>query len=254
MANVLRRSIDRATSDDKQPHAAARRTQAHAIRPSPDLFQWAGVVAPSRVSVAPFSPQKLVKIARGIWHVSMPAKHSVLAERYFASCGLTLPADIADCIRFHASLRNGDTRAPGLVLLLRDLFDDAPCGIVRVYLNDAGNVVGRRALGRVYDSAVKLDADENSTAGLTVCVGIKQAVTARAQGHRPMFALAGTNAIADFPLIPAVEALTVIAGPDDGPAVAEVTSRWRNAGREVRIVSTNNKPPPRDIEPHGGDP
>ena len=231
------RTISRPSPERKQP-TAARRPLIIAARPSTDLFAWAGVSAPRRDIVTPFNPQRLVKLARGIWHVSMPAQHSVLAERWAALHGITLPADISDAVRFHANLRNGDARSPGLVLLLRDLFDDAPCGIVRIYLDDAGNVIGRRTLGRVYNAAIKLDADENVCAGLHVAAGIEIAIAAMHAGIRPIWALTSTSALASFPILSGVESLTIITGPDDEPAVAEVAIRWRAAGCEV-----NARPP-----------
>ncbi len=56
-------------------------------------------------------------------------------------------------------------------------------------------------------------------------------LAAMAQGYRPMWALTGANALADFPVLGGVEVLTVIGG--DARAVEEVSARWRGAGREV---------------------
>ena len=229
------RTINRPAPTRKRPVQTAARRDIRKPEPhhSADLFAWANVPAPRRNVVAPFNPRKLVKLALGIWRVSMDPRHSVLAEKWAASHAITLPDDVSDAVRFHASLRHGDARSPGLVLLLRDLHRDEPTGVLRAYLDDAGNVIGRRALGRTFNAAIKLTDDADVAAGLHIASGIEIALAAMAAGCRPMWALTGANALASFPVLSGVESLTVLAGPDDVQAVAEVAARWRAAGREV---------------------
>jgi hypothetical protein len=64
-------------------------------------------------------------------------------------------------------------------------------------------------------------------------------LAAMAQGYRPMWAVVGANALAEFPVLDGVEALTVIGG--DARAVEEVSMRWCDAGREV--VCAAPRPP-----------
>ena len=64
------------------------------------------------------------------------------------------PTSCARLDRRYLNVATGDRRTPDLVWLLRDIFTDEPCSVLRVYLNDDGEVIGRRTLGRVYNSAV----------------------------------------------------------------------------------------------------
>lgn len=218
---------------------ARRKLHKHQPRPSPDLFAWAGVFTPRRNIAPPFDPRKSVKFALGIWHASIDARHAVLCERWCTSQNLNLPDDIdGDVLRFHPRLKHGNDRAPGLIWLLRDVFTDEPVAIQRLFLDQTGSVIGRRTLGRTKNAAVKLDADENVTTGLVICADVVNAIAAMNAGLRPIWFV---NSLADFPLIPAIEALTIITTPDDADALA-VASRWQSAGREVHII-TNEKPP-----------
>ena len=69
-----------------------------------------------------------------------------LGENFFTSRRLAVPD--ADVVGFHPSLKNGDVRSPGLVWLLLDQRTGEPTGIVRVFLDSNGKVIGRKALGR----------------------------------------------------------------------------------------------------------
>ncbi|WP_395697975.1 toprim domain-containing protein [Methylocella sp.] len=96
-------------------------------------------------------------------------------------------------------------------------------------------------LGPVAGAAIKIDADEDVTMGLTVGEGAETCVAARQLGLRPVWALGSAGAIGAFPVLPGVEALTILEELDDaganGRAIEACASRWRAAGREVLIVS-----------------
>jgi len=218
------------TRNDKTARAApvARRAVA---RTAP-LLVWGGLeAAPQPVA---FDPKKLVQFALGIWHASFDARHAVLRERWTASSGVTLPDSIdGDVLRFHTSLKYGDERAPGLIWLVRDIHTGEPCAVLRYFLDDGGNLISRKTLGRTYNSAIKLDADEDVSHGLIVASSIEDGLKALNGGLRPVWALIGASALADFPVIDGVECLTVTSSDDD--AVGEVVQRWSNAGREVTV-------------------
>ena len=251
MVFASERTKDRTTPTRKPKSAARRRLHVDQPRPS-DLFAFAGVAAPRLDVTPPFDPRKLIKFALGIFHASIDARHAVLFERWTAAQNLHLPDDLdGDVLRFHPRLKNGDDRAPGLIWLLRDVLSDEPTGIVRYFLDSDGVVIARKALGRVYGTAIKLSADADVAEGLHIASSVERGVAAMQAGLRPMWVV---NALADFPLIPGIEALTIITDDADADAVAQCAARWTGAGRMVRIVSTNNETPPRDIEPHGGDP
>jgi len=240
------RSISRQIEPDKRVSVARRKPHLNQ-RPSPDLFQWAGVLAPHRDIAPPFDPRKAVRFALGIWHTAIAADHAILAERWCTSQSLRLPDDCGSVVRFHANLKFGNDRAPGLIWLLRDLHTDEPTGILRLYLDEAGSVIGRRTLGRVWNATIKLSADAEVTSGLFIASTVERGLAAMAQGYRPLWVI---NALADFPLLPGIECLTVIAGPDDDTDA--VAARWRAADRDVIII--NETPPPAIWDAGSGDP
>ena len=176
-----------------------------------DLFHWGNVSAPSYVPS--LDPKKLTKFALGIWRTSIDARHAVLTEKYLAASGLVLPDGVdGNVLRFNARLKHGDGRSAGLVWLIRDVFTDEPTGILRVHLDGDGNVTGRRTLGRLFNSAIKLDADETVEQGLHLAGDIESGLRAMARGLRPTWAVTSTGAVEAFPAIPGIEAVTIIDG------------------------------------------
>ena len=154
----------------------------------------------------------------------MPAHHATLFGRWCAAQNLTPPDDISDCIRFHANLRNGDSRAPGLIFLLRDLHTDEAVAIQRLFLDEAGNVIARRTLGRTYNTAIKLDADDQVATGLHVASNIEDGLKAMVEGYRPLWIV---SALADLPVLNGVDTLTIIGGNDANAAAQTVATRWQ---------------------------
>jgi hypothetical protein len=97
-----------------------------------DLFSVSAVSAPH--DVARLNAAQLSQIANGILRSAIDARHAVLAERWLAASGLTLPDSVdAETLRFGANKKCGDQRAPALVWRIRDVFDCSPCAIVRTY-------------------------------------------------------------------------------------------------------------------------
>jgi len=74
--------------------------------------------------------------------------------------------------------------------------------------------------------------------GLAVGEGIETVLAARALGFQPAWAVASAGAIAVFPVLPGIEALTILAERDDANANAIETcaGRWHEAGAEVLII------------------
>jgi hypothetical protein len=230
-------SITCQPSQRKPPVSAVARRKLHTHQP--DLFGF--VDTGPRITSA-----QTIKWAMGVWRVSMPAHHSVLAERWAASRGIDLSIIDGDVLRFNPRLKNGDDRCPGLIWLVRDVLDDAPCGIVRLYIDNTGNVIGQqRGLGRTaFNAAIKLDADETVSTGLFVASNIEDGLKARAQGYRPLWIV---NSLADLPVLN-IDALTIITGASnaastrhlDEAAAQAVVQRWRNSGCDAHII----EPPP----------
>jgi putative DNA primase/helicase len=71
--------------------------------------------------------------------------------------------------------------------------------------------------------------------GLRIGEGIETALAARQLGLRPTWALGSAGAVAAFPVLNGIEALTLLREHDAANARAAdaVTARWQSAGREV---------------------
>ena len=90
-------------------------------------------------------------------------------------------------------------------------------------------------------AALKLDADATVTLGLHIGEGLETCLAARLAGFRPVWALGSASAIAAFPVLPGIEAITVLGEVDDGGAnhraAQACAERWIEAGREAFIVA-----------------
>jgi putative DNA primase/helicase len=163
--------------------------------------------------------------------------HRTVVERYLAGRGLSLPAAASNVIRFHPILKLDDAVVAGMVALFRDIRTNAPCGIQRTFLSQVGHKIDRRMLGRAKDGAIKIDPDDGITDGLTIGEGLETCLAARQAGFSPIWALGSAGAIASFPVLPGVGALTIITDNDEsgtGQSAAEETIwRWTLVGRQV---------------------
>jgi putative DNA primase/helicase len=180
-------------------------------------------------------------LAQGLWREAHDPRSAVVAD-YLTSRALSLTDDIAgDVIRFHPSLKLNGALVGAMVALFRDIRTNEPCGIHRTFLDGAGRKLDRRMLGRARSAAVKLDADETVIHGLHIGEGLETCLAARLAGFRPVWMLGSAGAIAAFPVLPAIEAITVLGEVGDGGAnhrAAEACAgRWIEAGREAFLVA-----------------
>jgi putative DNA primase/helicase len=122
-----------------------------------------------------------------------------------------------------------------MVALFRDIRSDVPCGIQRTFFDNRGHKLDRWMLGRARQAAIKIDADDSVTNGLTIGEGLETCLAARQAGFHPVWALGSAGTIAAFPLLDGVGSLTIIIDIDaSGTDAAEDTiRRWTMAGREV---------------------
>lgn len=184
------------------------------------------------------------RIARAvaIWGEGVDA-HDTVVERYLTSRGLDLPEG-AEVLRYHPrcpwrdETENRTMYVPAMVAALRQIQDDVITGIHRTRLTPEGAKVDRRMLGLASSAAVKLDADDTVTTGLTIGEGVETVQAARQLGFRPGWALGSAGAIAAFPILGGIESLTILAEHDDANrrAADACAGRWHAAGREVIVV------------------
>jgi putative DNA primase/helicase len=179
-------------------------------------------------------------LAVRLWNEGRDPRGTVVAD-YLASRGLTLPDDTAGkVIRFHPALKFNGTSVVGMIALFRDITSNTPCGIHRTFLDGAGRQLGRKMLGRAGGAAIKLDANDNVTLGLHIGEGVETCLAAWLAGFRPVWALGSANAIGAFPVLPGIEAITVLGEVGDGGAndraARACAARWMEARRDAFMV------------------
>jgi hypothetical protein len=163
----------------------------------------------------------------------------------------TLPPDVREVLRFHPRCVFGQDEAgqwlfrPCIIALLRDVQTNEPTGIHRIALNARGELMGRMALGRKKGSAIKLWGDAEVTTGLVVGEGVETVLAATAIEYRgtllrPAWSLVDADNLQDFPVLPAIEHLTIVADADAsnrGQDAARICAkRWAAAGHTVEVL------------------
>jgi putative DNA primase/helicase len=90
---------------------------------------------------------------------------------------------------------------------------------------------------------MKLTPDEEVSIGLHLAEGLESGLAAMMAGFRPLWATYSAEAMARFPVLPAIEALTVLADHDQAglSAAFACAQRWRDAGREA-VVRFRSRP------------
>lgn len=165
------------------------------------------------------------------WRYAVDPRATTI-ETYLRSRGLEIGDEIAGrVLRWHSGVS-------AMVALFRCIETDEPQAIGRTFLDPQGRKLGRKFLGPVGGAAIKLDADEDVLSGLHIAEGVETALAARQLGLRPAWALGSAGAIAAFPVLAGVDALTLLAENDEASAraVTACAARWHQAGREIRII------------------
>jgi putative DNA primase/helicase len=189
------------------------------------------------------SEDELARIAhaRAIWDEAVDPR-GTLVEQYLASRKLTLADDVAvTVLRFHPACpwRDENTGTivgmPALLAAFTSIDDSAVTAVQRVALTTDGKKIGRRMLGVVHRSAVKL-----APAGevLHIGEGVETCLAARQLGHAPAWALGSVGAITKFPLLEGVTCLRILGetGEASADAIKLCGERWHAAGRKVQVV------------------
>jgi hypothetical protein len=191
-----------------------------------------------------------IESARRTWTETVPIAGTPV-EAYLRSRGLVELDGLDDVIRAHPALYRDGGRCGGMVALMRDALTDEPCGIHRTYIDADGRALlqkgrkDKRMLGRAAGAAIKLDAGEDITMGLHIGEGIETCLAARQLGYRPCWALGSVGAIERFPVLPDIEALTVLMENGDAStdAADAVCERYEVAGIEAWTI----EPPAGDM-------
>jgi hypothetical protein len=179
---------------------------------------------------------------RRIWQATEPLAGTI-GQTYLAARKATLPPRGDEAIRFHPACPFKGGTVPAMVALFRDVCSDEACGVHRTALlpdgSDRDRVRGKAMLGRAAGAAIKISPDDQVTLGLGLTEGIENALKIISLGWSPVWAAGSAGAIAQFPVLPVIEELTIFADHDgEGKRAAQACARrWSEAGA-LAIVRT----------------
>lgn len=186
------------------------------------------------------------RLAKSLWREGADARGTPV-EAYLRFRGLALP-DAPEVLCFHPRAwrnRANGPHGPAMLALMTDPATAAPVGVHVTYLrpDGAGKAPGHSPkimLGDV--GVVRLVPDAEVTLGLGLAEGIETALSVmQGFGWRPVWAATCAGAIARFPVLAGLEALTVFADADDRGgglrAARACAKRWSEAGREARVLA-----------------
>jgi len=137
------------------------------------------------------------------------------------------------------------------IALVRDIRTNEPVAVHRTALDSQGRKRagigsnGRLCLGPVAGGAVKLSPDEDVTAVLGIGEGLETAASLRrlpGLSELPVWSVLNANGIANFPVLPGIEAIWIAADNDNsgtGQRAADtLAERLTAVGVEAVIVAT----------------
>jgi putative DNA primase/helicase len=207
---------------------------------APSLPRRRPVTLPAPPRVAAVS--STLEMSRRIWAEAGPAAGTLVERTYLPSRGLALPDDAP--IRFHPDCPRAAERWPAMLALMTDPLTDEPVGVHRTFLarDGRGKAPGPLPAKMMCGAAgiVRLTPDEDVTLGLGIAEGIETSLSVmQLFDFRPVWAATSAGAIRSFPILPGIEALTIFADPDGAgmEAAQACVARWREAGREARIIA-----------------
>lgn len=188
-----------------------------------------------------------------IWREAIDPRGTIV-EQYLDSRGLTFDPNLAGrVLRFNANcpfkLKDDLViHLPATIALFTGITDNIARAIHRTAIKPDGSgkaempdsTSPKKMLGPTKDCCIKIDANETVLEGLGIGEGLETCLSVRVRGWRPIWCLGSAGAIANFPVLSGVEALTIFADHDEsgvGLRAAQVCARqWRAVGREARIL------------------
>jgi hypothetical protein len=186
--------------------------------------------------------QRKLKRADEIWKASVPIVGTPGAV-YLASRGIALDrASNHGGLRWHPRCPLGDSSdyEPCVLVRYTDAITGEPRGIRRRPVRQGEKA---RTLGPMGGCVIRLWPDEDVTQGLCIGEGLETALFAatRIVHHgtllAPMWAAGSAGNLETFPVLPGIEALTILVDNDVSgrgqEAAKRCADRWQRAGREV---------------------
>jgi hypothetical protein len=215
--------------------------------------RWLGVAdgkaeLPRRPAPKQIEPEPDADNWRKPWEYARPIA-GTLAATYLAGRKLWFDDPIGQVLRYAArrARKNPDgvlEYHPAMLCALSDVRTGDQVGIINIYLRPDGHDrirdrKGKTAKGHTKGAAVMLLAFDEPTMGLVICEGPETGIALFQREVKPVWACGGAGNLASFPVLGGIECLTVAADPGAvGQGAAEqVAARWREAGREVEIIT-----------------
>ena len=129
-----------------------------------------------------------------------------------------------------------------IISVMTNMITAEPTGAIsRTYIHEGRKLGKAKTLGSPA-GIIRLSEDADVLGGLHIAEGLETALAGMSIGLRPMWAAGST--LAKFPVLSGVEALTVIVDHDADAAgeraARELEARWLDAGREVRLLRSDD--------------
>jgi hypothetical protein len=171
-----------------------------------------------------------IKAAMRIWRETVRIG-GTLAEHYLVE---HRKLDVGRLTLDHALRWHG--RKQAVIALMTDPVTGEPIGVHRTFLDAHGAKIERKMLGR--QGVVRLSPDDSVTTGLGMAEGVEDGIAVLLSGWSPIWVATSAGALARFPVLPGIEALTLFADADEAGirAAKSCAKKWRAAGREVCLV------------------
>jgi len=187
------------------------------------------------------APSATLDLARCLWREAVLAS-GTLAEAYLAHRGLRLEPRMP--LRFHPrAWRNRANGPPGpaMLALMTCPERNEPTGVHVTYLRPDGRGKAdgpspKMMLGR--SGVIRLSLNEQVTLGIGLAEGIETSVAVMQRlNWRPIWAATCAGAVASFPVLPGLDAITIFSDCDPAGvrAAKACARRWVEAGREATI-------------------
>ncbi|SDQ29117.1 DUF7146 domain-containing protein [Paraburkholderia tuberum] len=178
---------------------------------------------------------------RDLWAGSKPV--AGVARGYLTERRCCIPPADGD-LRWHPALKHPSGYVgPALIGLVTDAITCEPISLHRTWINADGTKADvdppRMLLGghRKQGGVIRLWPDEAVASGLGIAEGIETALSL-AHGFEPVWSCIDAGNLAQFPVLPGIESLTI--GVDNDPAGIDAANacavRWVHADREVFVT------------------
>lgn len=201
---------------------------------------WRATAAPAR-QAQPAKRTSLDDWGLDFWRQCRPVDG--VAASYLRSRRCVIPPADGD-LRWHPAVKHAPSGYVGaaLVALVTDVLTGKPLTLHRTWITPTGkaSVDPVRMLLGGYTSkggCIRLYPEEFVVHGLALGEGIETCLSL-AHGFAPVWATIDAGHLADFPVIPGVEALTICRDNDPAGIAAahECSRRWTTAGKTVRVT------------------